>query len=207
MAVACPSGDSIVNTARSNPSIYLSQLPWFALQVHSGKESWISDHLLGQGYECFLPKYKTIRQWSDRKKQMELALFPGYLFCRFDPLVRLPVLKTPGVIQAVGCNRTPIAIAEEEIQAIQRMVESGLSTQPWPYLAIGDRVRIRSGALRGLEGILILVKGNRRLVLSVTLLQRSVAVELDSGAVEMSADRVAARKQHHSLDQLAACES
>lgn len=138
---------------------------------------------------------------------MELALFPGYLFCRFDPLVRLPVLKTPGVIQAVGCNRTPVAIEEKEIQAIQRMVESGLPTQPWPYLAIGDRAQIRSGALRGLEGILVSVKGNRRLVLSVTLLQRSVAVELDSGAVETSADHVGARKQHHSLDQLAAYET
>ncbi|MGB2637081.1 MAG: UpxY family transcription antiterminator [Candidatus Acidiferrum sp.] len=182
-------------------------LPWFALHVHSGKEGWIYAHLSGQGYECFLPKYKTIRQWSDRKKQMELALFPGYLFCRFDPLVRLPVLKTPGVIQVVGCNRTPVAIEEKEIQAIQRMVESGLPTEPWPYLAIGDRVQIQSGALRGLEGILVSVKGNRRLVLSVTLLQRSVAVEVDSGAVEASADHVATRKQHHSLDQLVAYES
>ena len=77
------------------------------------KKAGFTAHLLGQGYECFLPKYKTIRQWSDRKKQMELALFPGYLFCRFDPLVRLPVLKTPGVIQVVGCNRTPVAIEEK----------------------------------------------------------------------------------------------
>lgn len=197
----------MAHSTHSDLSTIPNQLPWFALQVHSGKEDSISAYLLGQGYECFLPKYKTIRQWSDRKKQIELALFPGYLFCRFDPIIRLPVLRTPGVIQAVGYNRTPVAIEEKEIQAIQRMVESGLPAQHWPYLAIGDRVQIRSGALRGLEGILISVKGNRRLVLSVTLLQRSVAVELDSGAVETSVNHVAIRKPQHSSDQLAVCES
>jgi transcriptional antiterminator RfaH len=196
-----------VSTLNPNHSNDSGHLPWFALQVHSGKEGWIAAHLLGQGYECFLPKYKTIRQWSDRNKKLELALFPGYLFCRFDPLLRLPVLKTPGVIQAVGYNRAPVAIEEEEIRAIRRMVESGLPTQPWPYLTVGDRVQIRSGALRGLQGILISIKGNRRLVLSVSLLQRSVAVELDSGAVETNMVHFAAKKQEHTVPQLAVCQS
>ncbi len=161
-----------------------SQLPWFALQVNSRKENWIFAHLVGKGYECFLPKYKSVRQWSDRRKQMESPLFPGYLFCRFNPLERLPILKTPGVMEIVGCNRKPIPIDEQEIQAIQRMMESSLVRQPWPYLEVGERVRIQSGALRGLVGILVALKGNYRLVLSVTLLKRSVAVEIDAAAVQ-----------------------
>jgi len=154
------------------------------LQVNSRKENWIFAHLVGQGYECFLPKYKSVRQWSDRRKEIESPLFPGYLFCRFDPLERLPILKTPGVMELVGCNRKPIPIDEQEIQAIQRMTESSLVRQPWPYLEIGERVRIQSGALRGLVGILVALKGNYRLVLSVTLLKRSVAVEIDAAAVQ-----------------------
>jgi transcription antitermination factor NusG len=160
------------------------ELPWFALQVRSSKESWTAAHLIGQGYECLLPKYKAQRQWSDRKKEVERALFPGYLFCRFDPYARLPILKTPGVVQIVGFNRTPKPVEEVEIQAIQRTIESKLPVQPWPYLEIGDRVEIRAGALRGLQGILVSVKGNHRLVLSVSLLQRSVAVELDTDSVQ-----------------------
>ncbi|PYU59533.1 MAG: NusG-like protein [Acidobacteria bacterium] len=152
-----------------------SQLPWFALQVNSRKENWIFAHLVVQGYECFLPKYKSVRKWSDRRKEIESPLFPGYLFCRFNPLERLPILKTPGVMGIVGCNRKPIAIDEQEIQAIQRMMESSLVRQPWPYLEVGQQVRIQSGALRGLVGILVALKGNYRLVLSVTLLKRSVA--------------------------------
>ncbi len=161
-----------------------SQLPWFALQVNSRKENRIFAHLVGQGYECFLPKYKAVRQWSDRRKEIESPLFPGYLFCRFNPLQRLPILKTPGVMEIVGCNRKPIPIDEQEIQAIQRMMESSLARQPWPYLEVGERVRIQSGALRGLAGILVALKGNYRLVLSVTLLKRSVAVEIDAAAVQ-----------------------
>jgi len=160
-------------------------LPWFALQVNSRKENWIAAHLLGQGYECFLPTYTSLREWSDRRKEIELPLFPGYLFCRFNPLERLPILKTPGVIQVVGCNRIPVPIDEQEVQAIQRMIESSFARQPWPYLEVGERVRIKSGALRGLEGILVSFKGNHRLVLSVTLLRRSVAVEIDSSAVQL----------------------
>ncbi len=115
---------------------------------------------------------------------MEAPLFPGYLFCRFDPQHRLPILKTPGVIQIVGYNRIPTPIDEIEIKAIQTLVASGLQTQPWPFLAVGERVRIESGSLRGLDGIVVKMKENHRLVVSITLLRRSVAVEIDSALVE-----------------------
>src|SRR5271155_2926838 len=149
-----------------------ADFPWFALQVRTRQEAGVAEQLNGQGYERFLPLYKLRKRWSDRIKQVEAPLFPGYLFCRFDPQKRLPILKTPGVIQIVGYNRAPTPIEEAEIDAIQTLVASGLPNQPWPFLETGDRVRIESGPLRGLEGILVEFKGNHRLVVSDTLLQR-----------------------------------
>ena len=159
--------------------------PWFALQIRMRHESGIGDHLTGKGYEWFLPLYKAQRRWSDRLKEVESPLFPGYLFCRFNPQDRLPILKTPGVIQIVGYNHIPVPVDEQEIEAIRRLVASGVPNFPCAYLEVGTKLRIESGALRGLEGILTEIKGKRRLVLSITLLQRSVAVEIDSDAVSV----------------------
>jgi transcription antitermination factor NusG len=131
------------------------------------------------GYECFLPISKYMRRWSDRMKEVEVPLFPGYLFCRMNPHNRLPVLMTPGVMQIVGVGKTPIPVAEEEIAAIQRVGKSGLSTMPWPYLEVGHVARIEDGPLRGMTGIVVKIKSGLKLVLSVNLLQRSVAVEID----------------------------
>lgn len=149
------------------------------MQCWLRKESLIAAQLEGQGFECFLPKYKSLREWSDRKKVVERPLFPGYLFCRFDYTQRRPVVVTPGVLQIVGYGRTPTPIEDREIQSIQIAVASGVPSQPWPYLEVGEKVRIHTGTLSGLEGILVNFKGNHRVVLSVTLLQRSVALEVD----------------------------
>jgi transcription antitermination factor NusG len=157
--------------------------PWFALQVRMRYETCVADHLKGKGYEWFLPLYKTRRRWSDRVKEVDSPLFPGYLFCRFDPFDRLPILKTPGVTQIVGYNHVPIPVDEQEIESIRNLVASGVPNFPCAYLEIGSKVRIEAGALRGIEGILTELKGKRRLVLSITLLQRSVAVEIDSDVV------------------------
>jgi transcription antitermination factor NusG len=159
------------------------QFPWFALQVRTRQEAGVAQQLNGQGYEQFLPLYKFRKRWSDRIKEVDAPLFPGYLFCRFNPQDRLPILKTPGVIQVVGFNNGPAAVDESEIQSIQTLVAAGAPHQPWPFLVTGERVRIESGPLLGLEGILIDVKRSHRLILSVTLLQRSVAVEIDSALV------------------------
>jgi transcription antitermination factor NusG len=153
--------------------------PWFALQVWSRRESLIATLLLGQGYDCFLPLTKSIRRWSDRMKEVEQPLFPGYLFCRFDLHNRGPLLMTPGVRQIVGVGRTPMPVEESEVEAIRQALASGLPSQPWLYLQIGQRVRVNHGSLNNLEGILINFKGSNRIVLSVTLLQRSVAMEID----------------------------
>jgi transcriptional antiterminator NusG len=169
---------------RSSPKNELpSQFPWFALQVRTRNEAGVAEQLGGLGYERFLPQYKVRKRWSDRIKEVDAPLFPGYLFCRFDPHDRLPILKTPGVMQIVGFKNGPVAVDEFEIQALQRIAAAGAPHQPWPFLTAGDRVRIESGPLVGLEGILTEVRRSHRLVLSVTLLQRSVAVEIDSALV------------------------
>ncbi|MGB8540706.1 MAG: UpxY family transcription antiterminator [Candidatus Acidiferrales bacterium] len=172
--------------AKAEPTIdngRTGKYPWFALQVRSRHESCVADYLNGQGYEWFLPLYKSRKRWSDRIKEVESPLFPGYLFCRFNQHDRLPILKTPGVIQIVGFNRVPAVVEESEISALQTLMAAGVPNHPCPFLELGDKVRIESGPLRGLEGILMDFKGHHRLVLSVTLLQRSVAVEIDSALV------------------------
>jgi transcription antitermination factor NusG len=151
------------------------------------------------GYEDFLPLYKTRTRWSDRTVETETPLFPGYLFCRFDPQNRLPVLKTPGVIQIVGYSRQPIPVEETEIEAIQGLVTSGIPSQPWPYLEVGEKVRIESGPLRGCEGILVEFKGTHRLILSVALLQRSVAVEIEAALVKPNRGESAAHSEKAAL--------
>ena len=161
-----------------------SQLPWFALQVRTRHELSVATLLRGRGYDPYVPLYKRKRRWSDRIKVVEAALFPGYLFCRLNLQNRLPVLMTPGVTQIVGFGKVPMPVAETEITAIKTAVESGLTTQPWPFLQVGDKVQIERGPLRGLEGILLEARGIKKFVLSVTLLQRSVAVEIDPSFVK-----------------------
>jgi transcription antitermination factor NusG len=160
-------------------SIHNQQWPWFAVLVRTSREKTANLLLENAGYECFLPISKYMRRWSDRMKELELPLFPGYLFCRMNPHDRLQVLMTPGIMQIVGVGKTPIPVDEEEIAALQRVGKSGLSTMPWPYLEVGHVVRIEDGPLRGLTGIIVKIKSGLKLVLSVSLLQRSVAVEVD----------------------------
>jgi transcription antitermination factor NusG len=169
--------DSLPSSAEASSS---EKLAWYALQVRSRKESYVASQILGQGFECLLPTFKSIRQWSDRKKELEQPLFPGYLFCRFEFQNRRPLITTPGVLQILGNGRVGIPVADEEIGALRLAVSSGMPKQPWPYLEVGQRVRVNYGTLTGLEGILVNVKGNHRVVLSVTLLQRSVAMEVDT---------------------------
>src|SRR5579862_2253987 len=162
----------------------VQNLSWFALQIRTRHEVGIAQVLEGKGYEMFLPLYKSRSRWSDRIKTVEKPLFPGYLFCRFNSQDRFPILSTPGVIQVVGYNRIPVPVEDSEIHALQTLAASGLPSQPWPFLEVGDRVRIESGAFSGLEGVLLEFKGNHRLILSVTLLHRAVAVEIDAASVK-----------------------
>lgn len=152
---------------------------WYALQVRTRWEGSTATLLSGKGYQTFLPTFKAGKRLSGETGDLSAPLFPGYVFCQFDTHNRLPVLVTPGVIAVVGRGRIPVPVEDSEIEAIQAMVSSGLRTEPWPYLEIGQRVRIEGGALSGLEGILASFKGSFRIVVSVSLLQRSVALEID----------------------------
>ena len=163
----------------SQAYVSIEKLPWYALQVWVRKEGLVTAQLESQGLECFLPTYRSIREWSDRKKEVVQPLFPGYVFCRFDYSQRRPVVMTAGVLQVVGFGRVPTAVPDREIEALETAVASGISSQPWPYLEVGERVLIKTGKLSGLEGILVNFKGKHRVVLSVSLLQRSVALEVD----------------------------
>jgi transcription antitermination factor NusG len=153
--------------------------PWYAVQVQTRFEQAVANSLRNRGYQDFLPVYTCMRRWSDRVKKVELPLFPGYLFCRFDVNNRLPILTTPGVIGIVGVGKLPHPGEEDEINALQVVAGSGLLLEPWPFLKTGERVRIDDGPLRNVEGILSEIGDSGQLVVSITLLQRSVAVTID----------------------------
>jgi len=153
---------------------------WYALHVRPRFEKNVQTHLEEKGYEVFFPTYSVTRQWSDRVKSLQFPLFPGYVFCRFSVNARLPILVTPGVNQVVGAGKTPVTVDDNELETIRRVMESGVAAQPWPYLKVGETVRIETGPLEGLLGIVTRIKNSNRLVVSVSLLMRSVSVELDS---------------------------
>jgi transcription antitermination factor NusG len=169
--------------------------PWFAILTRTGREKNTTLLLENSGFECYLPVSKSRRKWSDRIKEIEAPLFPGYLFCRMNPNDRLPVLITPGVVQIVGSGKTPIPVDEHEIAAIQRVGSSGLTTISWPYLQVGQMARIEEGPLQGMSGIVVRIKSGLKLVLSVQLLQRSIAVEIDRSWIRATQAPKAA--EHH----------
>ena len=153
--------------------------PWYALRVKSNCERAASCSLCGQGYEEFLPTYQSQRRGKNGRRDIQLPMFPGYVFCRLDIQNRLPILKTPGVVHIVGFGNNFIPLAEHEIETVRTIVNSELTGAPWPFLQVGQQVRIVRGPLEGIEGIILRFKNSFRLIVSVTLLQRSVAVEID----------------------------
>lgn len=153
--------------------------PWYAIRIRGRHERVIAAALNQKGYEIFLPLHVSRRRWSDRMQSVEAPLFPGYLFCRLDVGNRLPLLVTPGVLQVVGIGKSLVPVEDAEIAAVQAIVISRLEAEPYPYTCAGQAVRIERGPLGGLEGIVLEAAGSCRLVVSVTLLQRSVAVEID----------------------------
>ena len=156
-------------------------LQWHALRVRSNCEALVSTALRSKGYEEYLPTYyKT----SARIKNLEVPLFSGYVFCRLDINQRLPVLTTPGVVNLVSFGTEFLPIPESQIESVRAIVDSGLPSLPWPNVQEGDRVRINKGTLSGVEGVLIEVKSELRIVVSVPMLNRAVAVEIDRGCIE-----------------------
>lgn len=158
-------------------------LPWVALVVRPRAERKIQTGLANIGLESFVPWYSVRRRWSDRAKTLVQNLFPGYVFCRSAFSQRLLVLNQPGVQWVVSFNHSPALITDDEISSIRRVVESGLPLSPWPFLKAGQRVRVREGALAGIEGTLVRDSTAWRVVMSVNALERSIAIQLDRDAV------------------------
>ena len=161
-----------------------SPAQWFALRVKSRHEKIVGMMAQNRGFEEFVPLYESRRRWSDRFSSVELPLFPGYIFCRLPVERRLPLLTIPGVLHFVGIGRAPAPIEESEIRSIQAAVRSGLRPEPWPYVEVGQRVQLAAGPLSGLEGLLVEERKQHRIVVSVSLLKRSVAVEIDRNWVK-----------------------
>jgi transcription antitermination factor NusG len=153
---------------------------WFGIEVHSRRESRVVDEFAIRGVDFVLPTRRIKKRWSDRIKTVDVPLFPGYVFSRFDLADRMLVLGCPGVCKIVGAGNVPIAIDDQEIDAIKVLAASQVVLTPWPYLRTGQRVRIEHGPLAGIEGLVIRAReGSLRVVVSVTLLQRSVAAEIE----------------------------
>ena len=158
--------------------------PWFAVAVKPQHEKAVAAQLQSKALESYLPIYRARRRWSDRVKTVELPLFPRYVFCRFGSQERPKVLTTPGVHSIVGFSGKPCPVTEDEIAAIRTLVLSGLPLRVWSCLTVGQRVRVRRGAMEGLEGVLVREKTACRLVVNLELLNRGVAVEIERDVLE-----------------------
>jgi len=166
--------------------ISASRTSWYAVHVRSRHEKRVASELERKGIKAFLPLYREVRQWSDRRMALETPLFSCYAFVNIDSSVssRVEVLRTAGVLTFVGGNDKSVSIPDGEIENLQTLLENRISVAHHPFLAVGQKVRVRGGALEGVEGILTRVNGNSRLVISVKTIQRSLSLVVDGYRVE-----------------------
>ena len=157
---------------------------WYAARTRPNHEKRVAERMVQRNIEHLLPLYTSLRQWKDRKVSVSMPLFPGYLFVRFFLSGRLAVLEVPGVAGLVGIGSQPAPLADEEIRAIQDCLNLESRIAPHPYLAIGNRARVRSGPFQGIEGIIMRSNSQTRLVISFGLIQRSVTLEIDQIELE-----------------------
>jgi len=157
---------------------------WYALHTCANHEKVVARRLELRSLECFLPLYQKMSRWKDRQVKVPLPLFSGYVFVRMALTEKWRALQIPGVVRLVGFSGQPTPIDSEEMRALQRGFDGGLLAEPWPYLPVGCRVRVKSGPLRGAAGVLARKKTICRFVLSLHLIQRSMAVEVDAADLE-----------------------
>jgi transcription antitermination factor NusG len=157
---------------------------WYALYTKHQHEKKAGSYLETRGFEVLLPTRRSANRWKDRTKIISVPIFPCYVFVKSALERKLDLLRAPGVFWMVGNSRGASAVPELEIEALRKIMRSNARIEPHPYLKNGDRVRVRSGPLSGLEGILVRIKNTYRVVLSVELLQKAVAVEVDLSIVE-----------------------
>lgn len=156
---------------------------WYALHVRSNQERRVETILGTKGYNTFLPLYRSTRKWSDRSKVIHEPLFPGYVFCEFDVTQRAPIVTIENVIRVVGFGPGPTPVDASELEQVRTAMESGMSLMPWRHFERGQLVQVQEGPLAGVKGVFIERRGVSRVVLTLTLIQRSMAVELDGCGV------------------------
>ncbi len=165
------------------PSKDDSEVHWFAVQVKPQHERTANFALQTKGFETYLPLYRDRRRWSDRMKELDAPLFPGYVFCRFPRARRTPLLATPSVQRVVSFGNGPVPVPDSEIESIRILINSGKPIKRGPCLRAGQKVRIERGPLAGIEGTLVQERNTWRVVISVELLQRSVSTEIERDSV------------------------
>ena len=167
----------------ASPAAHFQKL-WYALHTRSRHEKLVNHELQRKGIETFLPLRRLTRHWSDRTKEIEEPIFSGYVFVRTSLENRLEVLKTRGSVRFISFNSAPVPVSDKELAAVRLFVEEKISIDPFPYLAKGDRVYIRTGPLRGVEGFIVRKDRHTRLVISLDLLFQSISVAIDEALVE-----------------------
>jgi transcription antitermination factor NusG len=161
----------------------IARVNWHAVYTHARHEKRVAQQLGERGIEHFLPLYRSVRRWKDRRKELDLVLFPSYVFVRTSQADRLRILQLPGVVRFVSFNGQPAPLAADDLEALRQALAQGLRVEHHPYLTVGRRVKVTHGPLSGAQGILVRVKTNCRIVISIDAIMRSVAVEIDESDV------------------------
>lgn len=176
---------AITKELSGSHQLYLVPRPdWYTVYIHSRHEKKVARQLEERGIEHFLPVYYSTRQWRDRRKELDMVLFPGYVFVRLDLTYKLRVLQLPGVVRFVSFNGQPAPLHAPDIDGLRNALQSGLHAEHHPYLTAGRRVKVVRGPLAGAHGILLRLKNNFRIVISIDAIMRSVSVEVDEADVE-----------------------
>lgn len=157
---------------------------WYALYTCARHEKRVAEQIERRRVSCYLPTYRSVRRWKDRRKELEMALFPGYVFVNMPLTIKLKVLEVPGAVRLVSFNGQPAPLPAEEIEALRTRLASDAKVEPHPYLRAGRKVRVRSGPFQGLEGVIVRRKDRCRLIFSIDLIQRSLAIEVDESDLE-----------------------
>lgn len=181
---SCASIAEIPEAVNGTPVADSCEARWYAVYTMARHEKRVASDLSQRHLHSFLPTYRTVHRWKDRRKLLELALFPSYVFVHAERKDRLNILQVPSVVNIVSFDGQPAVIPDAEIEALRRGLDSDMGLQPHPYLRVGKRVRIHSGPMAGQEGILLRGKDRCRVVLSIDFIMRSVSVEVGVDDVE-----------------------
>jgi transcription elongation factor/antiterminator RfaH len=171
---------TLITTPVGNPT----EAQWYAAYTCARHEKRVAQQLNERRIEAFLPMYRAIRKWKDRKKELQLPLFPSYVFIRIDIKDRLRVQQVPGVVSFVSFGGSPVPLRSSDLETLRQGSANPTQIAPHPYLKVGRRVRVAGGPFAGTEGILMRRRNGCRVVVAIDLLQRSVAVEADEADLE-----------------------